>query len=196
MDIKKISLIITFAPLLLVFFVIFITIMVVSNSTETVPDIPTNTEDGFSVPFKSDVNYSIKSNFGYRSDPINHLQDFHSGIDLGAPAGTEILASASGKVYRISLNKDSLGNFVMLEHEVNGVKYYTGYGHMSDGSIVVHEGQLVQAHQKLGIIGMTGRATGIHLHFSLHTPLPSFKQDYLKDPKYIIELDLKNKSNN
>ena len=193
----KIHLFITFMPLILVFFVIMIVIMVVSNQSETMPDIPTSiTEDGFAVPFNSDVNYHITSEFGYRIDPINKKQDLHSGIDLGAPAGTEILASATGKVYKVSLNKDSLGNFVMLEHDVNGIKYYTGYGHMSDGSIVVSEGQVVSQHQKLGVIGKTGRATGIHLHFSLHTPLPYWKVPYLKDPKYIIELDLQNKKNN
>lgn len=193
-SLKKIYLFVSALPVVIIFLIIMIVMMVINASNENVPDVPLASVDGFSVPFNSDVKYIVTSDFGMRIDPISHEQSLHSGIDLSAPAGTDIVASASGKVHRISLNKDSLGNYVELEHVVDGVTYYTGYGHMSNDSIVVQEGQEVKAKQKLGVIGMTGRATGIHVHFSLMSPKPIFNLDNLKDPRYIIDADLKSKS--
>ncbi len=85
----------------------------------------------------------------------------HNGIDLAAPQGTPVMACGSGKVvfagYRIMS-----GNTVVLEH-LPGV--YTLYFHLLD--LKVRDGDMVKSGGILGSIGMTGLATGPHLHWEL-----------------------------
>lgn len=134
-----------------------------------------------------DVECTITSYFGYRIDPItNEPDEFHHGIDLSAPAGTEILASADGVVYKVGYELDGLGNYVYIKHEIDNATVYTIYGHMQDNSIVVDEGQKVKYHDKIGIIGDTGRATGVHLHFQISKGKISFKEEDLIDPIEIV----------
>lgn len=149
---------------------------------------------GLTVPFKSGVDYIITSKFGTRTDPVYGGSAFHSGIDLSAPSGTEIVASANGVVKETGYNANELGNYVYIEHVINGVTYYTAYGHMLDDSIVVKEGEPVTSKQKIGIIGSTGKSTGIHLHFSVMTPNLSFDKENLKDPLSIVKKDLDSKA--
>lgn len=87
--------------------------------------------------------------FGTRNDPFTNEEIFHSGIDLSAPEGTEIVASAGGKIYKTGYEPNGLGNYVKIQHDVNGETYYTAYGHMLDNSIVVSEGQIVKSGEKL-----------------------------------------------
>jgi len=86
---------------------------------------------------------------------------FHFGIDYGVPTGTDVMASARGRVvlarYRIVT-----GNSVVLEH-LPGV--YTLYYHMD--SLAVSEGDIVEAGALLGQSGVTGLATGPHLHWEV-----------------------------
>lgn len=182
-EIKKVYLVLKCIPIFIVFFIIFIILIVVDSSNGNSSGFPIN---GFNVPFKDDVVYSISSPFGDRKDPINKSSDFHDGIDLVVPLGTEIVASASGVVIKTGYH-ESLGNYVFLEHNLDGVIYYTSYAHMQDNSIIVEEGQIVYEKDKLGIVGDTGRTTGVHLHFSLMSPQLKFDKDNLKDPTFIFE---------
>lgn len=97
----------------------------------------------------------------------------HDGIDIGVPIGTPVLAALSGTVIgtgNTDLVRDtrgrqcySFGKWVMLKHD-NGLA--TLYAHLS--SIEVSKGQTLTTGQEVGISGMTGYATGPHLHFGVY----------------------------
>lgn len=140
----------------------------------------------FTTPFKEGVPITITSKFGTRIDPINHTSDFHSGVDLDAPDGSEVVSIGDGEVVKVVLNNGTLGNSVYVKHNVDNVVYYSVYGHLLNNSIVVSEGQQVKAKQKLAIIGNSGRVTGIHLHLTLMTPELKWNQKNLIDPVNII----------
>jgi murein DD-endopeptidase MepM/ murein hydrolase activator NlpD len=101
----------------------------------------------------------VTSGFGARLDPFFGRPAMHAGIDLREDYGTDVHATASGKV-TIAGPDGGYGNMVEIDHG-NGLS--TRYAHMA--SITVTEGQVVQAGQVVGHIGMTGRTTGPHLHY-------------------------------
>ena len=111
---------------------------------------------------------TITSPQGYRTDPITGEVSYHSGTDIAAPEGTPILAAADGTV-TIANALDSWGGsygyHVKLDH---GGGLTTLYAHCS--SICVTAGQQVTAGQVIAYVGQTGRATGPHLHFEVHSP--------------------------
>ena len=137
----------------------------------------------FTTPFEEGVSFTINSQYGYRTDPFtNYGEDFHTGIDLGAPVGTNIVASADGIVVEVGFQEEGLGNYVYIKHDFDGITYYTVYGHMADNSIVVVEGQEISEKEKIGVIGDTGKVTGLHLHFTIMSPELKFDKDNLIDP--------------
>lgn len=139
-------------------------------------------------PFPDGTNYTKTSNFGYRIDPIDKSNiSFHSGLDLSAPAGTDIVASADGEVVGTGFQENGLGNYVYIKHDLGGMVLFTMYGHMLDDSIVVNVGDKVMKKQKIGTIGSTGRSTGIHCHFMISVDKLSFKQEDLLDPIIVVE---------
>jgi murein DD-endopeptidase MepM/ murein hydrolase activator NlpD len=85
----------------------------------------------------------------------------HLGIDYGAPAGTPVQTIGSGRVVFAALSGGS-GNLVKIQHS-NG--YETMYLHLS--RILVHNGEHVEQGQVIGLVGMTGLATGPHLDFRI-----------------------------
>jgi len=101
----------------------------------------------------------MSSNFGYRSDPFTRGLALHTGIDFRAEHGSQIRATAPGKVVTAEYS-GGYGNMVEIEH-AGGVS--TRYGHMS--AILVSEGQMVTAGTVVGRVGSTGRSTGPHLHY-------------------------------
>ena len=103
----------------------------------------------------------ITSRFGLRIHPITGVQKSHTGIDIGAGAGTNVLAAAPGVVTMASWN-GGYGNCVMIDH---GNGYQTLYAHMS--SITVANGAAVSAGTVVGLVGSTGVSTGPHLHFEI-----------------------------
>ena len=111
---------------------------------------------------------TITSPQGYRTDPITGETSYHSGTDIAVPEGTPILAAADGTV-TIANALDSWGGsygyHVKLDH---GGGLTTLYAHCS--SICVTAGQQVTAGQVIACVGHTGRATGPHLHFEVHSP--------------------------
>ncbi len=119
----------------------------------------TATVSGFTWPCPG---YStVSSDFGYRSDPFSGASTFHSGIDIPAPAGTPVVAAASGTV-EWSNYSSSAGNWIGINH---GDGVYTVYMHMS--ALLVSAGTSVSAGQTIGLVGTTGSSTGNHLHFSV-----------------------------
>ena len=110
---------------------------------------------------------TITSPQGYRTDPITGEISYHSGTDIAVPEGTPILAAADGTV-TIANALDSWGGsygyYVKLDH---GGGLTTLYAHCS--SICVTAGQQVKAGEVIAYVGHTGRATGPHLHFEVHS---------------------------
>jgi len=96
-----------------------------------------------------------------RYHPILKVHRPHLGIDYGAPIGTPVQAIGSGRVVFAGRNGGS-GNLVHLQHS-NG--YETMYLHLS--RLLVRPGQRVEQGQRIGLVGMTGLATGPHLDFRI-----------------------------
>jgi murein DD-endopeptidase MepM/ murein hydrolase activator NlpD len=86
----------------------------------------------------------------------------HNGVDIAAPKGTPILATAAGTVVLVHQDMFFSGKTVMIDH---GHGLSSVYIHMS--SITVKKGQLIRKGDKVGTVGMTGRATGPHLHWGI-----------------------------
>lgn len=86
---------------------------------------------------------------------------FHHGIDLKAPTGTPVYASADGTVKMVT-TEPKWGNRVAITHEGG---YKTLYGHMN--GFAVKRGQSVKAGDIIGYVGSTGQSTGPHLHFEI-----------------------------
>lgn len=103
----------------------------------------------------------ITSNFGSRTSPTEGASSNHKGIDIGAPTGTNIVASAAGTVV-VSTYSYSAGNYVMLNH---GGGVYTVYMHAS--KLLVSVGDTVKQGQVIAKVGSTGYSTGPHLHFGI-----------------------------
>ncbi|MFM9935708.1 MAG: M23 family metallopeptidase [Novosphingobium sp.] len=89
---------------------------------------------------------------------------YHAGVDLAAPQGAPILAPAGGTVVLAAAGAPFTleGHLLILDH---GMGLNSAFLHCSD--LVVHEGDRVVQGQLLGHVGMTGRATGPHLHWAL-----------------------------
>lgn len=103
--------------------------------------------------------FSLTSDYGYRSDPFSKEQTFHRGIDLKTKR-SKVYSMLHGKV--ISVGSDPLlGNFVKVQHG----KYQSIYGHLSQ--VLVSPVDNVLPGVLLGISGSTGRATGDHLHLTI-----------------------------
>jgi murein DD-endopeptidase MepM/ murein hydrolase activator NlpD len=101
----------------------------------------------------------ISSSFGYRMDPFLRRPAMHAGLDMVAPAGAEVRATAAGTVVLAGWN-GGYGQVVEVRHQ-DGVT--TRYGHLS--KILVKAGQEVEAGAVIGRVGSTGRSTGPHLHY-------------------------------
>jgi len=96
-----------------------------------------------------------------RYDPILHVDQPHEGIDIGAPYGARILASAAGRVVKVGWDA-GYGLMVEIDH---GYGIETRYAHMS--RTVAMPGQEVQRGDLLGFVGSTGFSTGPHLHYEV-----------------------------
>ncbi|MEW5768073.1 MAG: M23 family metallopeptidase [bacterium] len=112
----------------------------------------TEAEISFAWPLKGE----IISGFGPRNDGL------HKGIDINAPAGTEIKAAARGKAVYCGDDMRGYGKIIILEHEAG---FSTVYAHNSEN--LVQEGEEVEKGQLIGRVGATGRATSPHLHFEI-----------------------------
>ncbi|MEO0528503.1 MAG: peptidoglycan DD-metalloendopeptidase family protein, partial [Bacteroidota bacterium] len=149
-------------PLLGLFLVGFNTREIVAFSEVTVN---ASTEDGLPPSFISPIEQvnikKITSGFGPSKDPISKALKFHNGIDLQAPSGTDVMASAEG-VVTVSSMGNLNGNYVIIEHRDG---YSTKYMHLKDRS--VHVGQKIVSSDIIGHVGNTGRSTGPHLHFEI-----------------------------
>ncbi len=105
----------------------------------------------------------ITSGFGMRGHPILGFTRMHAGVDFGAPPGTPIYAAGNGTVEFVG-PRGGYGNFVMIRHNTT---YETAYGHMTGFAKGMAAGVRVHQGQVIGYVGMTGLATGPHLHYEV-----------------------------
>ena len=106
---------------------------------------------------------TISSPFGWRWGAL------HDGTDIaGCGYGSNIFAAQSGTV-EVSGSKEVNGQYILINHH-NG--YYTMYAHLCVGCRYVSSGQYVEKGQVIGGMGMTGAATGVHLHFAIWKGYP------------------------
>ncbi|MFH8080475.1 MAG: peptidoglycan DD-metalloendopeptidase family protein [Candidatus Aenigmatarchaeota archaeon] len=119
----------------------------------------------------------ITSCFGWRYNVVYRNDwDFHQGIDISVPYGSEVKAIADGEVVKIlngdgSVELEGYGNYVLLKHKINGVTYYSLYAHLKCNGVVVKVGDVVKKGDVIAYSGgndsCKGTSTGNHLHFEI-----------------------------
>jgi murein DD-endopeptidase MepM/ murein hydrolase activator NlpD len=103
----------------------------------------------------------ISSYFGQRTDPFTGRLAYHRGLDFAGPAGSQVVAVASG-VVTYAKERFGYGKTVEINH---GNGYVTRYAH--NQRLLVAAGETIQKGQPISLIGSTGRSTGPHLHFEV-----------------------------
>jgi murein DD-endopeptidase MepM/ murein hydrolase activator NlpD len=105
--------------------------------------------------------YNVTSGFGMRIHPILKIYRKHTGVDITAPRGTPIYATADGVVSREQVSA-GYGIHILINH---GYSYQTLYGHLSKK--VVKPGQKIKRGELIGYVGNTGQSMGPHLHYEV-----------------------------
>jgi murein DD-endopeptidase MepM/ murein hydrolase activator NlpD len=115
--------------------------------------------------------WKITSAMGNRIHPVTKAPKHHNGTDIWSPnEPCWIEAPFDGVVVEARKSTAAgggFGNFVRLQHKINGEYYTTTYAHMVDDSLKVKPGQKITAGTPIGKMGSTGMSTGKHLHWEL-----------------------------
>ncbi|MBV9840840.1 MAG: M23 family metallopeptidase [Sphingomonadaceae bacterium] len=137
-----------------------------------------------SIPSAQPVSrFILTSFFGVRADPFEGSARMHAGLDMAAPAGTPVYATADGVVAHAGPS-NGYGNLVEIDH---GRGVHTRYGHLS--AVLVAENSRVHRGDLIGRVGSTGRSTGPHLHYEVRlddraiNPLP-----FLQGASYLMAM--------
>lgn len=134
------------------------------TATGSTPAIiaPTYRPTAVSIPSRMPLNgAALTSGYGMRVHPVIGGRRQHKGIDLAAPTGTPVYATADGVISRADWFS-SYGLFISIEH---GGNIQTRYGHLS--RLNVAAGQQIKKGDLIGYVGSTGRSTGPHLHYEV-----------------------------
>ena len=121
-------------------------------------------------------NSKLTSGYGMRNHPVLRKRRRHNGVDLAAPTGTPVYATADGMITRANWFS-SYGLFIRIDH---GADLETRFAHLS--RIAVASGQRVRKGELIGFVGSTGRSTGPHLHYEVRVggvavnPIPYMKE--------------------
>lgn len=135
---------------------------IITVGTKVIPTVGSTTSWGW----PTDSGYTISSPYGYRISPITGGRELHSGIDIsGTGYGSPAYASNNGTIIEMKYHY-SYGNYVLIDH---GNGYYSQYAHLSRFVSGLGVGSVVERGQQVGYIGMTGSATGPHLHYEIRT---------------------------
>ncbi|MDW3221767.1 MAG: DUF5930 domain-containing protein [Paracoccaceae bacterium] len=113
----------------------------------------------FALPVKSAFRFT--SDYGFRRDPKTGGRRMHRGVDFAASAGTDLYATADGKVIHAGW-QSGYGRLIKIQHDF-GIE--TRYAHLS--KIRVKVGQRVSRGDHIGDMGASGRVTGVHLHYEV-----------------------------
>lgn len=114
----------------------------------------------------------LRSSFGGRNDPFSGEGAFHTGIDIAAPQGTDVHATADGVVVSAGWS-NGYGRLLVIDHG-NGLQTY--YAHLS--RFLVVPGEEVRSNEVVALTGASGRATGPHIHYEVRlggTPVNPYK---------------------
>ena len=151
------------------------------NNSGNNSDNNNNNSGGGSFVWPCPSSRRITSDYGLRGDPFGNSSssEFHKGIDIGAPVGTPIVATASG-VVAWARHSSSAGNWVVINH---GSSLISVYMHMS--YYIVSDRDYVEAGQVIGYVGLTGQTSGPHLHFGIGTYDGSWPPAYVNPHNYI-----------
>ena len=104
----------------------------------------------------------VTSSFGERHNPLNQGEmEFHQGIDIAAPRGTQVHATANG-VVEMAGHETGFGRVIVIN---NGHGIHTLFGHLSGYAIA--QGEQVHIGQVIGYVGDSGWSTGDHLHYEV-----------------------------
>ena len=131
---------------------------IIMKGTKYIPDVGSTTSWGW----PTDSGWRLSSGYVWRTNPVTGKRELHGGLDIsGTGYGSRIYATNNGRVKEAGYHY-SYGNHVIIDHN-NG--YLTLYAHMS--RINVKEGQVVARGDVVGYVGMTGIATGPHVHYEI-----------------------------
>ena len=103
----------------------------------------------------------ITSPYGFRKDPINKKRKFHYGIDISGNITKKIVSTGDGSVI-FAGSKGGYGLTVIIMHSDN---YKSGYSHLNE--IFVKKGDKLEKGDIIGLMGSSGRSTGVHLHYEI-----------------------------
>jgi hypothetical protein len=109
----------------------------------------------------------ISSGFGNRAAPCRGCSTSHTGVDFAPGAGAAIFAVADGVVLEHMESGTSWGNYVVIQHKIDGQTVYSGYAHMQSASSPLAVGDEIKVGDFVGLVGATGQVSGAHLHFTI-----------------------------
>lgn len=150
----------------------------ITNATNTIKTVKSFVDVRSKVvnetPSGVPLNGHITSLFGWRRSPFGFGREFHSGIDIAAPEGVEVHATAPGEVVTAGWS-GGYGLMVRIRHKYG---FETIFGHNS--RLAVSVGQMVKKGQVISYVGATGSATGNHSHYEMHLgPVPINPYPYM-----------------
>lgn len=149
----------------------------------------------------------ISSRFNmHRMHPLYHKIRAHKGVDFAARTGTPIHAAGNGKIEFIGW-QHGYGKVIKIKHDGG---FETVYGHMSRFNTKIKKGSKVDMGETIGYVGMTGAATGPHLHYEFHVkgvytdplaaklpeahPIPSkYRKDFLVQTQPLVDQIIRTK---
>ena len=105
---------------------------------------------------------TLTSGYGERIHPIDGTKEFHTGVDIAAPMGADLLAAYDGTVTEVG-EDGRLGKYVRLSHG-GGIEIL--YGHCKE--ILAMQGASVRAGERVALVGSTGVSTGSHVHIRVN----------------------------
>ena len=119
-------------------------------------------------PIRWPFNYPVPINspFGYRVAPCAGCSTFHRGTDFDTGDGAPVFAVAAGVVTASEFG-GSYGQYVAIDHDVNGKKFTSIYAHLTANSSPVKVGDVITKGELVGLTGSTGESTGPHLDFEI-----------------------------
>jgi murein DD-endopeptidase MepM/ murein hydrolase activator NlpD len=141
--------------------------------------------------------FVLTSPFGMRISPFTRTDDFHKGLDLAAPTGTPVYATADGVVsfagrypLRESVAWWRFGNVIVVKH---ADRFVTIYGHLD--TIKVQPGQHLKQGETIATVGSTGWSTNSHLHYEVRSDLEQPGSYIPIDPRiYILNYQWSNEA--
>jgi len=136
------------------------------TSTDSFLQSPLDSKQTPSIfPVKKGDGVEISSGYGMRIHPISKKEMMHNAVDIKAPIGTPVYATANGKVRKVKQDfkvGEGYGKYIIVDH-ING--FSTLYSQLSEYNVI--EGKDVQQGDVIGYVGQTGLSTGSHLHYEV-----------------------------